>query len=524
MLEEILTSHEMKLCDSFTIDKKGIPSRTLMERAAEAVVSEIINADFNISHVIFLCGSGNNGGDGFAAARFLAQRARERGIDSSIETVFVGEDGKESTECAYQRKKALDSGIAEVSKPNIEGATLIVDAIFGIGLTRNIEGNIASLIKRVNSSKAKVVSVDIPSGINADTGAVMGIAIEADMTVTIARKKIGLLLFPGAEKCGRLIKVDIGIDTEALGGKNSIFSSKRIPFAMPKRSPSSNKGDFGKILIVGGAENMAGAAYLSSLAAYRSGAGLVRIFTTEKNRIILQTLIPEAVLITYSSDDDIPKLLTQYVNDSDAVVIGPGLSKSCAARLMLETVLENVSCPLIIDADALNILSESPDLWELVGKSTVITPHMGEMSRLTGKSISELKENAVKNALDFAKEKGVICCMKDASTVISDGDRVYINKSGCSALSKGGSGDVLTGIIAALSAVKNDIFEASCIGTYIHGRAGTIAAEKLGEYSLLARDIAESIDKAICEHLKKTNFTKSIDRIFKSLYNKSNYL
>ncbi len=501
MLEEILTSDEMRRCDSFTIEKKGIPSRKLMERAAEAVVSEIIKAKFDISKVIFLCGAGNNGGDGFAAARFLAQRARENGLAFRIETFFAGEDGKESTECAYQRKNASDAGVYEVSDPDIEGATLIVDAIFGIGLTRNIEGNIASLIERVNNSKAKVVSVDIPSGINADTGAVMGIATKADMTVTIARKKIGLLLFPGAEKCGKLIKVDIGIDTEALDGEHKIFSSASIPFSLPKRSPASNKGDFGKILIVGGAENMAGAAYLSALAAYRSGAGLVRIFTTEKNRIILQTIIPEAVIITYENDNDIPKLLIPHIKDSDSVVIGPGLSKSDAARLMLEAVLKNTSCPLIIDADALNILSENPNLWDFASKNTVITPHMGEMSRLTGKSISYLKENAVKNALDFAREKGVICCMKDASTVICDGERVYINRSGCSALSKGGSGDVLTGVIAALSAVKKDIFEASCMGAYLHGSAGTIASQCLNEYSLLARDIAENISEAISKCL-----------------------
>ncbi len=497
MLEEILTSDEMKRCDLYTIRKKGIPSRTLIERAAEAVVQEIIKAKLDISKVSFLCGGGNNGGDGFASARFLAQRARENGVNASIETFFLGKDGKESEECADQRRKALDSGIREVSEPNIEGSTLIVDAIFGTGLTRNIEGDTASLIERVNKSKAAVVSVDIPSGINADTGAIMGIAVEADMTVTIARKKTGLLLYPGAEKCGKLIKVDIGIDTEALKGENKVFSSEENPFPMPKRSPASNKGDFGKILIIGGAENMAGAAYLSALAAYRSGAGLVRIFTSEKNRIILQTLIPEAVLITYQRKNEMTKLLIPHIKDSNSVIIGPGLSKGSDARLMLEAVLKNTLCPLIIDADALNILSENPKLWNLVGKNTVITPHVGEMSRLTGKSISELKGNAIQNATDFAREKGIVCCMKDASTVISDGERVYINRSGCSALSKGGSGDVLTGIIAALSAVTNDLFGASCTGTYLHGRAGTLAAKKLTEYSLLARDIAEAIPSAI---------------------------
>ena len=501
MLEEILTSEQMKRCDLYTMEEKGIPSRTLMERAAEAVVCEILNEPLDISRVSVLCGGGNNGGDGFAIARFLAQRARERGIDSSIVTFFAGVNGRESEECAYQRKKALSSGIPEVSNPDIENSTLIVDAIFGIGLKGSIEGDIAALIERINASSAKVVSVDIPSGTNADNGTVMGISVEADMTVTIARKKIGQLLYPGAEKCGKLIKVDIGIETEALYGENTVFSSEKIPFPMPRRSPSSNKGDFGKVLIVAGAENMAGAAYLSALAAYRSGAGLVRIFTTEKNRIILQTLIPEAVLITYSTEEDIKALLPEAARSSDSLVIGPGLSKSSIASLILETVLKSAVCPLIIDADALNLISENEELWKYIGKNTVITPHMGEMSRLTGKSISSLKSNAIESALSLAREKGVICCMKDAASVISDGNRVYICKSGCSALSKGGSGDVLTGILASLAAQKTDLFEASCMGAFLHGKAGTIASEKLTEYSLLARDIAENISSAILESI-----------------------
>ena len=234
MLEEILTSEQMKRCDLYTIEEKGIPSRTLMERAAEAVVREIMKEQFNISRVTVLCGGGNNGGDGFAIARFLAQRARERGIDSSIVTFFAGVNGRESEECAYQRKKALSSGIPEVSNPDIENSTLIVDAIFGIGLKGSIEGDIAALIKRINASSAKVVSVDIPSGTNADNGTVMGISVEADMTVTIARKKIGQLLYPGAEKCGKLIKVDIGIETEALYGENTVFSSEKTPFLCPE--------------------------------------------------------------------------------------------------------------------------------------------------------------------------------------------------------------------------------------------------------------------------------------------------
>ena len=500
MRERILLAREMKLCDEYTISTLGVPSRTLMERASDAVVKEIMRAELDISRTVVICGSGNNGGDGFAAARFLAQSARESGIDADIKLIFVGREESMTAECLYQRKAAACAGIDETDELPCEGVTLVIDALLGIGLDRMVEGRYKEIIEAVNTLDACKVSVDIPSGINADTGEIMGAAVRADMTLTIAAFKRGLLLYPGAEYCGKLIKADIGIGTEALENEPSVFTSLASPpFPLPRRFPFSNKGDYGKVLIVGGAKNMAGAAYLSALAAYRTGAGLVRIFSCEENRVILQTLLPEAVLITYNDESDISDKLAKAVSDSDSIVIGPGLSRSEEAEKQLWVTLEKAECPLVIDADALNILSaeHGKELPKLIKAPSVITPHMGEMARLTGMSISDLKKNAIDNAIGFAEKKGVVCCMKDARTAVSDGRNVYLNTSGSNGMSKGGSGDVLTGVISALLAQKMTPFEAACTGVYLHGKAGETAAYELTEYSLLARDIAEHIPNAV---------------------------
>ena len=500
MTEKLLLGSEMKSCDEYTINTLGVPSQVLMERAADAVVREIIKADFDIKQTVVVCGGGNNGGDGFAVARFLAEKARENGIDANIVTLFVGSASSMSEECGRQREYAKKAGISEIYEFDTKGITLIIDAIFGIGLAREITGEYKDIIDMMNASHSAVVAVDIPSGVNSDTGAVMGAAVKADMTVTFAAYKRGLLLYPGAELCGRVIKADIGIATEAVGDEGDIFTSLgSAPFPLPSRSPSSNKGTYGKVLIVGGAKNMAGAAYLSGKAAYRTGAGLVRIFTNEANRIILQSLLPEAVLLTYENEGEIEEILLPAISDSSVIVIGPGLSQCDVAKHQLETVIKNAECPLIIDADALNILSSEDEktLWSEIKAPVVITPHMGEMSRLTGEKISDLKNDAIESARTFAAEKGVICCMKDARTVVSDGKTAYLNITGNSGMSKGGSGDVLTGVIAALIAQGMTPYKSACTGVYLHGTAGDLAAASLSEYSLLARDIADNLSKAI---------------------------
>ncbi len=504
MVERLLTGDEMKLCDNYTIDNLGIPSRTLMERAADAVVNKIMSLGLDIKSTLVVCGSGNNGGDGFAVARFLAEKARVRGIEADIRTFFIGTSNSISKGCSLQRKLTKESGIPEDKNFDPIDKTLIIDAIFGIGLSREISGEYKIIIDKINASNAKILSIDIPSGISSDTGKVMGTAVMADITVTFASYKIGHFLYPGALHSKSVFKADIGIGTEVLSPENNVFTSlSSMPYKMPYRSPDSNKGTFGKVLVIGGAKNMAGAAYLSAKAAYRTGAGLVRIFTTEKNRTIMQTLLPEAVLTTYPEGchtGELTSLLVPLVKEATAIIIGPGLSQSEEAEWQLRTVLESAKCQLILDADALNIIaSKGNDLIEKLPSNAIITPHMGEMSRLTNKNIEFLKACPIESAKRFAKQNNIICAMKDAVSTISDGEKVYLNTSGCSALAKGGSGDVLTGIIGALCAEGMSPFEATANGSFIHGKAGTLAAKDMGEYSLLARDITDYISKAIIE-------------------------
>lgn len=292
----------------------------------------------------------------------------------------------------------------------------------------------------------------------------------------------------------------IGASGETPDAPVTFTAASSTPYPLPQRKKDSNKGTYGRVLIVGGSVGMAGAAFLSGMAAYRCGAGLVNIFTPNENRVILQTLLPEAILTTYSPDDDESKIyiqLKEAIASATTVIIGPGLSTLPIARGILKATLNYVSTPLIIDADALNIISEDEGLWQLIQTPTAITPHMGEMSRLTKISVAELKENAPSAALDFAKDKGVVCVMKDARTCVAYENKVYINTTGNSGLSKGGSGDTLTGIIAGLCASGAGLFEACCSGVYLHGLAADIAKEDFTEYSMLARDVCDYIPAAI---------------------------
>ncbi|MBE6597793.1 MAG: NAD(P)H-hydrate dehydratase [Ruminococcaceae bacterium] len=262
-----------------------------------------------------------------------------------------------------------------------------------------------------------------------------------------------------------------------------------------KRPERSNKGTFGRVLSLCGSMGMAGAAYLSALGAYRAGAGLVEIFTPEENRIILQTLIPEAVITTYDSEKPDTELLLSSLSRASSVTVGCGLGKSQAALELLKTVLRNSEIPTVIDADGLNMISEHPFLLKYA-KGMILTPHPVEMSRLTGLPVEYILDNTEEVAYNFAREHSLVCLLKDSRTVVSDGVSIYINTSGCSAMAKGGSGDVLTGIIGALLAEKHlelSSLEAASMGAYIHGLAGERARDLLGEYSLLARDIANNI-------------------------------
>lgn len=488
-MEFLLSSEQMRHCDSDTIQEIGIPSLVLMERAALAAVDEIYRSGCDLQSVLVVCGSGNNGGDGFAIARLLD----EQGVRVTV--AFVGREESLSEETAVQKKICEHCGIKISSNFMQREYTVIVDAILGIGLSRPVEGSYAQVIEWINQQAAFTVAVDIPSGISADTGHILGCAVRADLTVTFAYRKLGHVLFPGTEACGKVVRREIGITADRFQrGVPSVFTySEEDLSGIVHRSAYSHKGTYGKVLLIAGSAGMCGAAFLSALAAYRSGSGLVRVFTPKCNRAVLQSCLPEAVITEWSGEQFPRRELEDALAWSDVAGIGPGLGTGQAQEEILEYVLAEYHKPLVIDADGLNLLAKRPELLHDMDAPVILTPHIGEMTRLTGHTKEEILEDILRASRQFAGEHHVICALKDARTVVSDGSKAYINTSGNNGMAVGGSGDVLTGIICGLLAQKMPAFDAAALGVYLHGLAGDAAREKRGEYGMIARDIAEEI-------------------------------
>ncbi len=497
-MKRLLTAEQMMRCDSYTIETLGVPSRELMQRAAAAAFREIMNGGFDLTKVLCVCGTGNNGGDGLAAAMLL----RHSGVN--VEFYVCGDKSKMTKECEYRFYALQTAGVTEQRMLDFTGVTLIVDAILGIGLAGEVRSPAAEVIGAIMDSGIPVVSLDIPSGINSDTGAPMGIAICADMTVAFSKLKPGHIFYPGRIHCGNTVVAEIGIGDEGIAGDTPVVQIPEkddVAKMIPERYPDSHKGNYGRLLVVAGSEGMCGAAYFSALGAYRAGVGLVEVFTPKVNLPIIQTKIPEAIATGWA--DGALQLLRERMKYANACVIGPGLGKSLDAAKLVEEALD-CEIPLLIDADGLNLIAESDDLRaKLKARKypTVITPHQGEMSRLCHMSVDEVYREPIRTAVEFAREYGVVCVQKSATTVIAEGDLALMNRTGCTGLSKGGSGDVLSGVIGAFLAVGMNEHDAAVAGVYLHGKAGEIASAKATEYSLLATDIANAIGCAIKETL-----------------------
>ena len=491
-MKYILTGKQMREADKFTIESIGIPSMVLMERAALGVVNEVEKCEFNKKKILVACGSGNNGGDGYAIARLLHLKGYE------VSILFVGKDSSRSQENLAQKNICDYYQIPQIDV--VDGKfDIIIDAVFGTGLSRNIEGDIADKIRELNALEGYKVAVDIPSGINDTTGLVLGIAFKADLTVAIAFAKRGIMLQPGNQYAGKVTITDIGInDDSILDDEKLIFSYEQEDLAKeyPKRKPNSHKGSYGKITMIVGSKGMAGAAFLSAKAAYMTGAGLVQIYTHEDNRVVLQQLLPEAIITTYESYNE--EQVHKIVEWSDVIAIGCGFGTSETSKEILRYVLQRGNKTTIVDADGLNILSDDMSLLENCQQDVVLTPHMKEMSRLTKYSVKELQDNRVVLLENFVSKYPVTCVMKDARTLVAKKeDNIYLNTSGNAAMAKGGSGDVLAGIIAGTLAQTKDLFKGTCLAVYLHGLAGDEAKDRLGSYSVLASDIVDSVGEVL---------------------------
>lgn len=509
-----LGSGQMKAIDRYTIEKIGIPAMVLMEKAAMAVVRHTKELCSEKDRILAVCGYGNNGGDGIAAARILHMEGY------SVAIYMVGEKERATKETKQQLKIARKIGIPMIRKVKWEEYTIIIDAIFGIGLTRTITGEFRKTIEQINQAEKKVVSIDVPSGVSADDGKVLGIAVNADVTVTFGYQKVGCLLFPGSGYVGKVYVEDIGFAQGGLEEPPTRFYFDETPLELlPVRKKNSNKGTYGKVLVIAGSKNMSGAAYFASTAAYRMGCGLVRILTAQENREILQRQIPEAILTTYETQEDgiaeaDAEAIKEAVSWASVIVLGPGLGMSAMSARIVNYVICECKVPLIIDADGLNIISRMITekvsaeegvagrlryLAELLPSGTILTPHKKELSVLTGIPLADLVSCLIDSSASCTYNNELIYVKKDVRTIVSFGNSDYINVSGNDGMATAGSGDVLAGMIAGLLAQGEIPKMAAMSGCYLHGLAGDMAARKKGPRSMLASDILEAIPEVLCE-------------------------
>lgn len=501
-MEYLVCAEEMRRFDKNTSDHFKIPSIVLMERAALACRDEVLKRQKRLEQsldgtgmaagrrVLVAAGCGNNGGDGLALGRLLMQEGFQ------VDFVLAGEEERASEQTLQQIASVRAYGSRISRNLPEEEYDIIIDALFGVGLSRELSGFYLECVEYINRKNAFVYSIDIPSGIHADSGRVMGAAVRADMTVTFGFLKLGLFLYPGARYAGRVVKAEIGITQDSfLQRPPQMFTfTEKISGLMPERRADGNKGTFGKIALLAGSEGMAGAAILSGEGAFAAGCGMVKIVGPDSNRAILQQTLPEAMTA---------RDIAEAAGWADVIAAGPGLSTKETAKDQLRYLIRETKKPLILDADAVNILGEEPALFEelearqrdsLTCRKLALTPHPGELARLAGCRVDEVLADPVKLITGLAKRlRAVVLCKGARTFVASEEKPVYVNGSGNSGMATAGSGDVLTGIVAALAAQEEDLFAAVCVGVYLHGLAGDRAAHLKSEYSMKAGDIAQAV-------------------------------
>lgn len=491
----ITTSAEMQKIDQMTIQGIGIPGMVLMERAAYAMYEQIIERFPDCkTKICIVAGTGNNGGDGLALGRMLA----EEGYSVTIQV--VGNPLTASDQFMDQMQILLALGVVTVTEADYGEYDVLVDAIFGVGLSREVKGTYGEVIEQMNEARAYKIAVDIPSGVCATSGNVLGVALKCDLTVTFGLLKRGLVLYPGCQYAGEVITAKIGFPKKVIEQyrPTAYTYGEEDLEKLPVRRPDSNKGTYGKVLVVAGNINMAGACYFSSKAAYLCGSGLVQILTPEENRVILQSMIPEAILTTYKEKEDAKESLREAMKTCSSIVIGPGMGRTETTKELLELLLEEYEEKLIIDADGCNVLSELEPLLKMTKADVVLTPHMKEATRILNISMEELKENRFSIIEEYAKEHKLTFVLKDARTLISNGtDLTFINTSGNNGMSVGGSGDVLAGMIAGLCAGGMSGMEGAVLGVYCHGLSGDYAKLEKGVYSMMASDLLNHISDAL---------------------------
>lgn len=518
MKQYLVTASEMKRCDTNTIEQIGIPSLVLMERAALVTVEELRRIyGENKAKVLVVAGCGNNGGDGFAIGRLLMLQGY------CVEFVLIGDRARCSRETAAQIEILSKYGMSVKDAIDCAEYDIVIDALFGIGLSREVTGLYAETIEKINRMESFVCSVDIPSGVCADDGSILGCAVWADMTVTYGFYKLGQMLYGGAACCGKIICREMGINEKSFLGDVPGWYTLRGETGktlLPDRNADGNKGTFGKVLVIAGSSQVCGAAVLAAESAFRMGAGMVKTVTAVENRTILLQTVPESMILTYrepeneTENDAERKLfetaLSEAFDWADVILIGPGIGTGKQAEMLLGKCLTESKLPMVIDADGLNLIAEKPYLKELTEKAgtrrtIILTPHLGEFARLYGCTVRQVKDHMLQYPMELAGRMQAVVVCKDARTVVTapGAKEHYLNTTGNDGMATAGSGDVLAGMIAGLLAQNMNGMEAAVCGVYLHGAAGDLAAQKKTRRSMMATDIIEQISHVMEKRAKE---------------------
>jgi len=515
---KILTAAQMQRIDRLTTERYGVPSLTLMENAGRGVV-EFLAGRFSplaAHNIVILCGRGNNGGDGLVVARLL----RDQGLKPRVFLLADPQGLKGDARANWERLAASGSPevVADAAAwkrilPEIQGATLLVDALLGTGLTKPLEGLFADVVRDINSARppAHIVAVDLPSGISADTGEQIGECVRADASVTFTAPKIAHVFPPASELVGEWVVKEIGTPAEVLASDPELFLNltRREDLArlLKPRKLDAHKGDFGHVLILAGSVGKTGAAAMAAKAALRAGAGLVTVATAKSALPIIASLgmefmtepLPETDTGTISLRALDYGQLDKLVEGKSVLAVGPGIGTVRETAEFVRTVVNRFDVPVILDADGLNAFAGCMDTFRAGGRVRILTPHPGEMARLTGKTTGEILARRVEAAREFAKQHQATLVLKGAKTLTAAPDgQVWANPTGNPGMATGGTGDVLTGLIAGLAAQHSarPAAEVAVAGVYLHGLAGDLAAQQLGEISLVAGDLLDALPRA----------------------------
>jgi hydroxyethylthiazole kinase-like uncharacterized protein yjeF len=502
---KLATVEEMRFMDRYAIEKLGIAEEILMENASLAAMNVLHNKiGIKDRKFVIFCGMGNNGGDGLVVARLIHS-------GSGKVKVFLLDDKNKFRGAAQTNMAIIDKLPIEVlklensaaAKKDVAHNDLIIDAIFGTGLDRDVAGLAADVIALINKSKKKVLSLDIPSGVNGNTGEVMGVAVRADYTATFGLPKIGNMLYPGYELCGELFVSHISFPP-SLTQSNDLQIATNDYVALPKRQAEAYKGSVGDVLFIAGAANYYGAPYFAAMSFLKAGGGYARLAAPQsmigklavKGREIVY--LPQEETAAGSIAVKCKNKLLEASAKVDMVVIGPGLSLQEETVRLVKELAEAIKVPLLIDGDGLTAIAENPEILRSRKAATILTPHLGEMARLTGKPAAQINGNKITVLREATEKLKATIVLKGAHSLIgTPSGNVYINLSGNAGMATAGSGDVLTGCIAAMYGLGLKPEEATRKGVFLHGYAGDLAAAKKGEDGITAKDIMEFLPQAL---------------------------